>query len=231
MAERTEKFFTWVWRINGIIVLVAAVICLVGLAVLIADISGVGRTQASGDELAQVAGANSVDEDLQLGGFRRIGESSYMYATLAAQSGFVGSGSGRGNARNWLFFNVDTRQAHWVFADSSQEIVDQQFLYQYEDDDDKADSEREKVPVGILMLIAEADSEDEPSETRRLVLVSTDGKKTNLIAERVDRLRDYFYVDRESHLVLYSAQGSIRILDLNPISATVTSDEAMSIGQ
>lgn len=231
MTDKAEKFFTWVWRVNGLIVLVAAVTCLVGLTLLIVDISGIGRGESNRDELADVAGANLGDEDFQLGGFRRIGETNYMYATLAAQSGFSGSGSGRGNARNWLFFNIESRKAHWLFADSREEIIDYQFLYQYEDDDINDESEREKVAVGILMLLAERQNEGEAAEARRMILVSTDGKKTDIVAERVDRLRDYFYVDLESHLILYSAEGSIRIMDLNPITATVTSDEVLSADQ
>jgi len=231
MTDKTEKFFTWVWRINGVIVLIAVVTCLVGLAILIADIGGFGRNEANRDELADVAGANLGDEDLELGGFRRIGESNYMYATLAARSGFSGSGSGRGNAHNWLFFNVDSRKAHWLFPNSREEILDHQFLYQYADEVEEPDSEREKIVVGIIMLLSEGNSEDQPTRARRMILVSTDGKNVDILAESVDRLRDYFYVDPESHLLLYSAQGSIRIMDLNPITATVSSDAVLSVEQ
>lgn len=228
MTSKTDKFFTWVWRINGVVVLAIAFVCLVGLVALIVESGLFGGNNRPRDQLADVAGEDISADDLSLGGFRRLEGTDLLYATLATPAKFGGSGSGRGNARNWLFFDIESRKANWLFEDSANEIVDHQFLYRYSEDDADPDRTGDPIVTGIVMLVTNSDSEAENSRKARMILVSTDGKTIDVLTESVGGLFDYFYVSETSHLLLYSREGSVRIMDIDPVAARVLSDSVLS---
>ncbi len=228
MTSKTENLFAWIWRINGLLVLVVAILCIVGLVAIFADEGVFGKREGPRDQLIDVAGTDLAAEELRLGGFRTIDGTDYIYATLAAPSRYIGSGSSWGNDRNWLFFNTESRKAHWLFPDSSQEIAGQRFLYQYSDDEAESDEDSEAILVGVLMTLADVHGEDVPEQPKRLILVSADGKTTTVLAEVVDGLLHNYHVSSTSHLVFYSQRGSVHIMEFDPTTAAVVSDTVLS---
>jgi hypothetical protein len=228
MTTKTERFFTWVWRVNGLLVLIAAVLCLIGLvAILESEIFGRGGSPRN--QLTDVAGADLVAEDLRLGGFRSIDGTDYIYATLAPPSRYGGSGSSRGNARNWLFFNTESRNAHWLFPDTSQKIIGQRVIYQKSDDEAESNDDSEPLVAGILMTLADVNAE--PNLPKRLILVSADGKSIVSLEDSVDGLLHDYHVSSSSHLIFYSKQRTVYVMELNPVSAEMVSNSVLSATQ
>ena len=124
MNERSDRFFAWVWRINGLLLLALGLVAVVGAVALIFNIALFWSRDRPEQRLTQVAGANLTAQDLRLGDFRRIAGTQFLYARLAPPSEYIGSGSsgGLGTAHNLLFFDTVTKKAHWLLPDNDQTL-------------------------------------------------------------------------------------------------------------
>ena len=72
MQDRAERFFVWVWRLNGLLILGLA-LAGTALAVVIAFNIGVFASEKRPDQqLSEVAGAKLGADELRLGDFRAI---------------------------------------------------------------------------------------------------------------------------------------------------------------
>jgi len=130
MNERPERFFTWVWRVNGLLLLVIGLVGVVGAVALVFNTALFWSRDRPAQRLTEVAGANLSEQNLPLGMFRSIAGSPFLYARLAPPSEYVGSGSsgGLGAAHNLLFFDTGTKKAHWLLPDNERIIRSYAFL-------------------------------------------------------------------------------------------------------
>lgn len=122
MDSKTERFFTWVWRINGVLVLLAVTLCLVAFGAIAFNLGIFESRDRPETKLTEVAGADLTTEDLKLGSFRSLKGTDFLFAQLAPPSKYVGSGSSgaMGTARNLLFFDTNSKTAHWLFPQYGQ---------------------------------------------------------------------------------------------------------------
>lgn len=91
MRDRSERFFTWVWRIDGLLLLVLA---LLGIALALAiafEIGAFAARERPEERLAEVAGADLSAQGLRLADFGAIAGTSLLYAELASRSDSIGS--------------------------------------------------------------------------------------------------------------------------------------------
>ena len=106
MTGASERFFVWVWRLNGLALLGLAVAGLVsglGLAINIALFASHERPD---DKLTEVAGVNLRSQDLRLANFQEIAGTSFLFARLAGPSEYIGSGSSGGLGKVLLHRHV-----------------------------------------------------------------------------------------------------------------------------
>lgn len=122
--DRSDRFFAWVWRINGLLLLCLALLA-TGLALYLAVDIGMSTAQERPEEqLSEVAGTDLAARDLRLADFRPIAGTRFIYAELASPSDYIGSGSSGspGNAANLLFFDTASKKAHWLLPTNDQKI-------------------------------------------------------------------------------------------------------------
>jgi len=127
--DRSERFFLWVWRLDGLLLLGLALLCIAGALALAFNIGVFASRERPEQQLSEIAGADLSAQDLRLADFRGIAGTQFIYAQLAAPSEYIGSGSrGLGYAHNLLFFDTATKKAHWLLPNNDQTLPSFSFL-------------------------------------------------------------------------------------------------------
>lgn len=228
--ERSDRFFVWVWRLNGLLLLVVALVVVVGGGALILNSALFWSRERPAQRLANVAGADLGAKKLRLGNFHPIAGTQLLYAELEAPSNYIGSGSigSRGSARNLLFFDIGTKKAHWLLPDNNQTIESFAFLmdpptarYMYNDGEAQT---RKQVALAILLELQRDDPSTPDGASRRLAIAPPDGRTIALLADSTEGLLGYHQPGRDSVLVFYVSAGAARVLDADPGARKVRSN-------
>lgn len=231
MANRAEAFFRWVWRANGLIVLALGCIALFAASAMIFNIGLFSARNATEKDVTKVAGADLGAENLRLGSFNRVRGTGFLYATLASPSDYIGSGSsdGLGQPRNLLFFDTATRGAHWLLPNNMQQISEYSFIGDSpEPDCDYRRSCEDASSVQAVLLEIDPLPHEMPLTKRYVAIGSADGRNLATIAYGIDRLLGHYLKSRDSLIVFYSAEGALKVLEVDPVSHTVKSDAQLS---
>jgi hypothetical protein len=227
---RADRFFVWVWRLNGLLLLVLALVAMAGTAALIVNGALFWTREQPPQQLANVAGADLGAKNLRLGHFRPIAGSQLLYAALETTSKYVGSGSigTAGSARNLLFFDIGTRKAHWLLPDNTLIIESFTFLmdppaarYTYNDGEAQT---RNQVALAILLELQRDDPATSRAASRRLAIAPPDGRTVTSLADSTDALLGYHQPSRNSVLVFYLSAGTARVLDADLATGKVRSN-------
>lgn len=226
----TDRFFVWVWRLNGLLLLVLAPVVVVGAAALILNGALFWSPARPPQQLANVAGADLGAKNLRLGHFRPIAGTQLLYAALETPGRYMGSGStgSAGSARNLLFFDISTKKAHWLLPDNNQTIESFTFLmdppaerYMYNDGEAQT---RNQVAVAILLELQRDDPSAPHAASRRLAIAPPDGRTVAALADSTDALLGYHQPGRNTVLVFYLSSGTARVLDADPATGKVRSN-------
>lgn len=233
MTSKSERFFTWVWRINGLIVLTVASLGLFAFGAFAFNVGVFANRDRPETQLTDVAGADLVAEDLKLGSFKPLRGTDFIFAQLALPSKYVGSGSSGavGTARNLLFFDTKSKTANWLFPNTDHDILTQWFVHDRPFRGTTQVGMVDPTVIGLLLELAEHIDDARIDQTRKLVFASADGKKVTPISESVDGLLGQRHVDANTLLIFYVRDGSVNVLDLDPAKVVVRSDSKLSVEQ
>lgn len=187
------------------------------------------------DRLVHVAGTDLGGKDLRLTGFTPIAGGSLLYATLAQQDEYMSSGFSKGyrTSRNVLFFDTQTKKAHWLFAKHDQEIPSFVFLKQppgtghlWETGEPTKEGQR---VVGIIAEIEALKREGGgPPSGRDIGIVAPDGRSFKALVKSSQGLLGYHQAGESTVFIFYVSGGEARVLDLNLASGEVRSDSVLS---
>lgn len=113
-VSRTERFFRWVWRINGLVLLIALAGVVIGLSSLL--LNEWGRSSSRDTPVAEAPHG-----ELHLGNFAPVDGTTLFTAPLldgqGRASGFSGSGDHASMTRNVLVYDSANGSSHWLLAD------------------------------------------------------------------------------------------------------------------
>lgn len=230
MTTKTEKFFTWVWRLNGLLLLAIILVGLLGFFLLVSDATRPAWEDKE-QTVKEVAGANLVADDLKLEGFFPIHGTDYIVSNLVSPKGSTGIGSSsyQTDTRNLLFFDAKSKDAHWLFENNDQ-YIERHWTITDKPEDRYGSGPREDVAVvAMLMTISDAPFDDTDDARRQMILVSTNGKRTTSISEPISELVGQHYVEPTSFLIFYARQGTLYVLDLDPTTFAVRSDSVLEV--
>jgi hypothetical protein len=233
VRDRWEAFFTWVWRINGLVVLAVGLLALVATgAIVLEGIWSSARRERHGP--VRVAGSELDGEELRLSGFEPIAGSRSLYATLLAPDEYasspIGSSGGLRAARNVLFFDTDTRTARWLFADHDQEIADLSFLKDPPGRawDGGAASQEGQRALALLLEVGPVHPERDRPPARAIAVAAPDGRGLRTIVPASEGLIGHHQTAPDTAFVFYTAEGAVRVLELDPLAREVRSDATLS---
>jgi len=225
MSSRSETFFAWVWRINGLLVL--AVILVVAFAVF-------GSTSFFGSERRpakiEVAGTEVGADDLHLGQFQTVAGTDFLYAKLETSSrygGSFGSGAEEGT-RNILFFDSTNNRSHWLLAGNDQLISTFDFLVSRDQPVPTKDSKDKAVAIIFDLLAPVTLTNEAAKHTRRLAIASPDGRDLTTLVDSIDDFLGYHQLSDSTVVLFYVSGGSAKALNYDFAAHKVVSDAKLT---
>jgi len=235
VSTRSDRFFAWVWRINGLLLLGLALAATALALALALNVGVFASHERPEEQLSEVAGADLAARGLRLADFRPIAGTRFIYAALASPSEYIGSSSsgGLGDAHNLLFFDTASKRAHWLLPRNDQRIPSFSFLmdppaarYGYADG---SAGEKDQVAIGLLVETEGNEPASSPGVgSRNLAIASPDGLAVTPIARSVQGLLGYHHARKDALFVFYVSGGTAKVLDVDPITRQVRSDTPLA---
>jgi hypothetical protein len=235
VKDRVDRIFRWIWRIDAVLILFVAAAAMALVVMLLLEVAGFSRSEPPGPQLAEVAGTDlRAREDLRLRDFHPVAGTSFLYAQLASPSDSIRSGSsgGWGSARNLLFFDTTTRNAHWLFPDNEQILASFSFLRDPPGNryglDDGLPAGEKQVTTAILLEIQNDPEAGANGSIRSITMASPDGRELTPIASSTQGLMGYHHARKDAVFVFYVSGGTARVGEVDPVTRTVRSDGALA---
>jgi hypothetical protein len=124
-VARWQRVFRYLWRVNAVLILVAAGAITLGVGALLVDQFGASKARSREAESGALAGAGTSDPRLFLGQASVVSGTVFMRADLLRhhEGGGFSSG-GYAEARNILFIDPSEKQARWLLPDDKHVIVE-----------------------------------------------------------------------------------------------------------
>jgi len=197
---KVQKLFRYLWRINAILILMAAGAITFGVGVLIFQEFG-WRANARRNAETGVQVAVEPKVDLILGHAEPIPGSVILRAELTVSRGSVKFNSGGySETRNILFIDPTQKAAHWLVPDNDHVIAEHS-------DINETDSQRGKLIATAMLVKPRSDQEElvagrlllvDPTGTN-IVEVSSDVRDLQVATHRGDELTLLY--ERNRHLI------------------------------
>lgn len=224
MTTRTERFFTWVWRINALILFGIGLVSIVVLAILFVDAQS-SRYEPPEAAVEEVAGTDLVAGELELRSFMPLAGTPFLTSNLVNPSSGRGSSAYDEYVRNILFLDVRSKQSRWLFTSNDQYIEWNARIM-----NEPGGQYGQRVTVdqqAIALLLSIADAPPNAPVSRQMVAVSIDGSRVVELSDPIDEMLSYYHVDPESYLVVYVRNGKMHVLDFDPTTFDVRSDSPL----
>lgn len=199
--NKSQRFFRYLWRINAVLILVAAGSIIVGIAVLLAGEFGATTARNREAEAGIPVAAAADTGHLSLGRASLVPGTDVMRADLSldrAAKGF--SGGGYSETRNILFIDPAQKDGRWLLPDNDHIVTDTSDIIEDADHNAKrliATAVLVKAAIGspetaggTLLLFDASGSKviEVASEVRELHLASLSGSQLTVLFERNRRL-------------------------------------------
>lgn len=174
----SQKFFRYIWRIDAVLILVAAVAVTLGVGGLVVQEFGFTAARSREAEAGiPVVGPNA-KSDLVLSRASVVVGTQVMRAQLQRFPGEVKFSSGyNSETRNILFIEPGQKAAHWLLPDNNHIVEDSSDIT-----DQKESVEKRVVVTAVLVKSA---TEPPESATGKLLLFDPPGKTIVEVADHV----------------------------------------------
>jgi hypothetical protein len=216
------------WRINAVLILVAAGAITFGVGALVASEFG-GRSARSRDADAGVPVGADSHLKFSLGRASTVPGTNVLRANLSIDRGGAGfSSGGYTETRNILFIEPGQKAARWLLPDNdhliahSSDIPDRSGI-----DEDKTGNPRNMIATAVLVKTATGGSE--PS-AGKLLLFDNSGRK---IVEVADNVREIHLASVSSGelTILYERNRHLVLATFDPGSLSKRSEQEIDIPQ
>jgi hypothetical protein len=194
-VNKSQKFFRYLWRVNAVVIFLAAGAITVGVGSLVIEEFGT-RTARNREAEAGIPVVSDPKSHLTLGRMSVIPGTNVMRADLSTdrKAKGIGSSGGYSETRNILFIEPDQKEGHWLLPDNDHVISDHSDITT-EDGDHKA---TRTIATAVLV---KPPSDSPENASGRLLMFDPTGRKIVEVANNV----------RELHLASLSG-GEVRIL-------------------
>ena len=202
-----NKFFRFVWRFNGLILMIAG---LLSILVLVFGGYKVFRDTTRENntwDIVNVQEENEVKKNWHLGYMSIIRGSPYVMVPLNsnqiyAQSYYSKTSS---SVRNYIFSNMKSNEKNWLFDDNQYLIADIDFLPEKQNGSDDRDVR------AILYKIVKRDTDNDKRLTtddlQTVGLSLPSGKNYREILDEIDLIIGHTVVDKNTLLIVFQRKG------------------------
>jgi hypothetical protein len=223
---RARRFFRWVWRVNGVLFLLAALVFVVGMSIgLVAMLVEMHR-DARKSSVVKVA-----DEEIRtkenLGNFEPVKGTGVLRASLQADAeGTFGSSSRHATVRNYLFFDPADGSSRWLIPGYKGLIV-----AMHEMPEEGGCGSRDKPVVGMVYELVEADSNHDgkldESDAKAVAVSTPGGLRFSRVLSGVEQVKGTSLTPENRILVLYTAAGTLKAALVDGATFALTEDKAV----
>lgn len=178
---KSQKFFRTLWRINAILISLAAALVVIGLGYVLVD--EIGRSARHvGEKVAGVRNSDAIEEEkltLQPASFVPGWEILRAeYSSRVEHGGKFSSSGERYETRNLLFVSPSDNSPRWLLPDH------QHIISKYDDISNEGDSSRKTLATVALVTPLE-----QPSAPGTLILFDPSATKITEISKNVSDLQ------------------------------------------
>jgi hypothetical protein len=182
--SRSQRFFRVLWRINAVLILVAAAgVSFAVISLLVSELRW-GSAHQRAVDAAPDMGESETGERLYLGQVSPVPGTDVLRGELRVHRGSAGFSSGSGvysEVRNLLFVRSGATVGRWLLSDNDHVIVEQEdVIPETEDGEDR-------VPIGMVALVKPSGSDDEVAEGD-LLLLDPSGDRVQTVSSGVRAL-------------------------------------------
>jgi hypothetical protein len=219
--SKAHKFFRYVWRVNAVLICLAAALTVIGLGALL--IPDAWRSLRARDpETGVVVPPTASGEHLQLGRASILAGTDVMRADLTSESAREGfSSGGSSEIRNILFIDPSQKSAHWLLADNNQVISD------VSDITDEETARRPKRLFATVLLVKQRTASREDS-VGRLLLLDPRGKNVVEVSGNVSDI-ELAALSGDAVTVLYERNRRFVLTRFNPESLAKLTEQEIDV--
>jgi hypothetical protein len=125
-----SRFFKFIWRFNGLVIMVAGVLAIGVLAFAGYKIVGDATRERSTHNIVNVQVDKTIEEKWKLGYMSHIQGSSYVMIALNSDQSYAQSyySKSTSSARNYLFINGQNNERTWLFETNQYLVTDTDIL-------------------------------------------------------------------------------------------------------
>lgn len=217
---RSERFFRWVWRVNGLLLLPLVLVSLFGVGAMLTD--GFGWMTREPDERGAIrTGGEGSDarpaERLRLSDFQSVQGTPTLRAALHSDGDADWSFSSSGSylpreTRNFLFYDTATRDGRWL-------VEGNQRLFLRSEELGATGCPKEGKTTAIVYLVAERDTDDDArvsSDDDLSVAVSApDGRGYQVVLDGVDAVHGWHFEPPSRLVVFHAVDGAPRVFEFD----------------
>lgn len=232
MGLKTDRVFVVIGRCNQLFILCILMLVLFNLGKLFYL-----QTTAPDKSPRISFGSGSVSSDsvkTRLGDFSRVLGTHHFYAPLAPAGGSsrdartiraVGS-------QNLLFFDSQTSTSRWLLKSDDQRIEafetlsdPLKFSCRVWIQGDPACKDLRTANALLLVLSTAGGS----TSSQRIAIASTSGEDLRDLATGVEEFKGVVTMDDSQALVAYKKDGELRVMDIDPVTRVLRSDNSMGV--
>jgi len=217
-----QKLFRYVWRIDAVLILIAAGAITFGVGAMVTSEFG-ARSARSRDAEAGVPVAADPKTSLSLGNTSQVPGTNVLRADLFLDRGGAGfSSGGYREIRNILFIEPGQKSAHWLLPDNDHQIVDNSDIGERKTDDPKR-------IIATAVLVKPTTGTPE-SSTGKLLLFDPSGRNIVQVADGVRQIHHASFGNGDL-TILYERNRHFVMASFDSTSLTKHSEQEIEVPQ
>jgi hypothetical protein len=223
--RKAQKFFRYIWRINAVLILLAAGAVTFGAGGLLVQEFGFNSARNREAEAGIAIPVANVKSDLILGRASVVSGTQVMRAELQRSLGEAkfSSGSGYGSeVRNILFIEPGQKTAHWLLADNDQIVSDSS------DITEQKDPNKSRVLVTVVLVKSAPPAPE--GTTGRLLVFDPPGTKIIEVADHV-RTIQVASMEGDKLNILYERDKHLFLIVFDPHSLAKLGEQEIEVPQ
>ncbi|MBT3041009.1 MAG: hypothetical protein KME37_18960, partial [Candidatus Thiodiazotropha sp. (ex Codakia orbicularis)] len=202
-----NKFFRNIWRINGLILLVAGILAIGVLTFAGYKLYGETTHDRSARNIVNIQEGSEIKEKWHLGYMTDIQGTSYVMVPLNSDQSYAQSyySKSASSARNYLFIDSKNNDQHWLFKNNEQLIADKTMLSEH-----GYGNEERNVRAILYQVIKKDTDKDSRLTSKDLKTISishSNGSGYKELTQGVDIFVGQHTVDENTLLIVYQKQG------------------------
>ena len=237
----TEQFFTKVWRVNAIIILLVGVIAAGVLSFAGYEIFKSITERRHVEGMVNIAPDGGLKEVVRFGGFSTIRGTPYLWGSLMTTQEYRVSSYNKeaGAIRNYLFYDTNVKKGHLLTKENDKLFLDASLLSETNSEEgdylSKSRGVRGKKVLAILYEVVNKDTNGDGRLTAKdlhtIAVSSPSGSHYTEIIANIDSMTGHHILSPASVLIFYDSKSTLRAVEVDIPTSKILSDSVVIAGK